>query len=223
MKSITCQKVLWKGLKHEKLWREKCQKFEGFQIPIMERKGHMHIPLSLLGLGILLASLVGSHSFSHPPTTTSTSTSTSPTFLISSKTLDIPNRKRYGIRSRVLSPSLSPSVLLATGGPLSVRIKGCGSAAPSTSISNAQLETVVETSDEWIQTRTGIASRRLLSSQTDGEGVGECMSSLAVEAGNKALEMWGGDREEIGMVVVCTSSPDDLFGDATTVAAEVSD
>jgi len=49
------------------------------------------------------------------------------------------------------------------------------------------------------------------------------MSSLAVEAGNKALEMWGGDREEIGMVVVCTSSPDDLFGDATTVAAEVSD
>merc|ERR1719424_2217687 len=69
-------------------------------------------------------------------------------------------------------------------GALRARIIGIGAAAPPTKITNAQLEAVVDTSDEWIAQRTGIRSRHLLQ---PGEGLTE----LASKAMEKALENAG--------------------------------
>ncbi|KAM0825720.1 hypothetical protein ACQ4PT_069366 [Festuca glaucescens] len=62
------------------------------------------------------------------------------------------------------------------------KLIGCGSAVPSLTISNDDLSKVVETSDEWIATRTGIRSRRVLSGD-------ETLGGLAVLAAQRALEM----------------------------------
>lgn len=91
---------------------------------------------------------------------------------------------------------------------------GVGSAAPDTVVTNVDLEQVVETSDEWIRTRTGIAQRRLLQQ-------GESLRALQVKAAKQALEMAGVDAEDINVVICATSSPDDMFGDAPSVAAEL--
>jgi len=73
---------------------------------------------------------------------------------------------------------------------------------------------VVETSDDWISQRTGIRQRHLLA---PGEG----LSTLAARAAQKALESSGVDAASVELVVLATSSPDDLFGDAAHVAREV--
>ena len=118
---------------------------------------------------------------------------------------------------------------MAVSGPLQCRPIGIGSAAPITRITNTDLEQVVETSDEWIQTRTGIGSRHVLvdaSHQSDsGDDASttptttETLRDLSVRAAKAALEMANIDATQIDLVIVCTSSPDDLFGDAPSVAA----
>lgn len=123
-------------------------------------------------------------------------------------------------------PSSSSSLCMATSGPLSCRAVGIGSAAPQTVVSNVDLEAVVETSDEWIRTRTGIGSRHLLtypSSSESGEGEetkseNESLVELGATAAKNALDMSGMAAEDIDLVICATSSPDDLFGDATTIA-----
>lgn len=102
---------------------------------------------------------------------------------------------------------------------------GIGSAVPKTRVTNSDLEQVVETNDEWIQTRTGIGSRHLL---TDGstsdteEGEREVhLRQLAVRASRAALDMAGIAATDLDMVICCTSTPDDLFGDAPSIAAEL--
>ena len=94
------------------------------------------------------------------------------------------------------------------------QLVGCGSAAPPTVVTNAQLEKVVDTSDEWITKRTGIRARRLLQ---PGEGLTE----LASTAASRALEYADVAAEDVELVIVATSSPDDLFGDAAAVASAV--
>lgn len=65
--------------------------------------------------------------------------------------------------SFLLPPPQSPlTALHASGGPLTVRPVGIGSSSPVTTITNFDLETVHDTSDEWIRTRTGIESRNVL-------------------------------------------------------------
>jgi len=81
-------------------------------------------------------------------------------------------------------------------------------------VSNAQLEQVVDTTDEWISKRTGIRSRHLLS--PDGT-----LTELASSAASRALESAGVDASEVDLVILATSSPDDLFGDAAAVARGV--
>lgn len=81
---------------------------------------------------------------------------------------------------------------------------------PSTVLTNLDLERVVETSDEWIQRRTGIKERRVLAQ-------GELLADHAVQASLKALEMGGIKAEELDMVIMATSSPDDIFGSACQV------
>lgn len=99
-------------------------------------------------------------------------------------------------------------------GSLQVKLVGVGSAAPDTRVSNGLLEEFVDTSDEWIAKRTGIRSRHLLA---PGEG----LSGLASSAAQRALEMAGVDAAEVDLVILATSSPDDLFGDAAGVARAV--
>jgi 3-oxoacyl-[acyl-carrier-protein] synthase III len=70
----------------------------------------------------------------------------------------------------------------------------------------------VETEDEWIRSRTGISQRRVLLDQ-------ESIRALAIEAATSALTMAGVKAEELDLVIVATSSADDLFGDAPSIAA----
>jgi len=80
-------------------------------------------------------------------------------------------------------------------------IIGTGSAIPKRIIHNKDLEQMVDTSDEWIRTRTGIVSRYVV-------GEGETNSTLATEASKKALEMAGVAPEEIDLIIVATLTPD---------------
>lgn len=65
-----------------------------------------------------------------------------------------------------------------------VRLVGCGSSVPQSFLTNKDLESLVETNDEWIATRTGIRKRHILAE-------GESLSSHAALASQRALEMAG--------------------------------
>ncbi len=73
---------------------------------------------------------------------------------------------------------------------------------------------IVDTNDEWISTRTGICSRKL--AQPD-----ETLSSLASKAATQALEMANVRAEDIDLIILATSTPDDLFGSACEVQAQI--
>lgn len=94
------------------------------------------------------------------------------------------------------------------------RILGVGSAVPQRVISNEVLAGIMDTSDEWIATRTGIRNRRVLSGD-------ESMTSLSVEACRRALSMAGVEPGEVDLIIMCTSSPDDIFGGACLVQREL--
>lgn len=80
-------------------------------------------------------------------------------------------------------------------------IIGTGSALPSCVVTNHDLEARVDTSDEWIRTRTGIVQRRIAA---DGEN----NSDLATRAALKAIEMADIKPEEIDLIIVATLTPD---------------
>lgn len=125
------------------------------------------------------------------------------------------------------------SSLCASGGKLSARPIGIGSASPRTLITNLDLESVHDTTDEWIRTRTGIQSRRVLVHEgTRGAHpagpadeaappVPETLRALGIEAARRALSMSGTSPLAIDLVICATSSPDDLFGDAPSIAHAV--
>lgn len=83
---------------------------------------------------------------------------------------------------------------------MTTRILGTGSAVPKTNVTNDELSRVMDTSDEWIATRTGIHTRYMAKEET---GV-----SMAVEAARNAMEQAGTDPEEIELILVATCSPD---------------
>ncbi|MEO0948110.1 MAG: beta-ketoacyl-ACP synthase 3, partial [Cyanobacteria bacterium J06641_5] len=87
---------------------------------------------------------------------------------------------------------------------------GAGSAVPATVVDNDALGQVVETSDEWIRTRTGIRERRLATGPN-------ALTELAATAARKALAMAALDAAELDLIVLATSSPDDLFGSAASI------
>jgi 3-oxoacyl-[acyl-carrier-protein] synthase-3 len=86
------------------------------------------------------------------------------------------------------------------------RIIGTGSATPRKILTNKELETIVDTSDEWITRRTGIKERRISSG-----GQGESTSGLATKASLRALEMAGVSPETLDMIVIGTVTPDRQF------------
>lgn len=93
-----------------------------------------------------------------------------------------------------------------------VAVTGCGSAAPSVSLDNEGLSRMVETSDEWIATRTGIRQRRL--ARPD-----EFLRTFAATACRNALEMAGLAASDVELILLATSTPDDLFGTAAQIQA----
>lgn len=112
-----------------------------------------------------------------------------------------------------------PTRLYAKSGPLSCRPIGVGSAVPRCRIDNADLERVVATSDEWIRSRTGIGARRVLARNNDDGNGAETLRDLSVAAGRAALAMAGLTGSDLDLLICCTSTPDDLFGDAPSIAA----
>ena len=116
-----------------------------------------------------------------------------------------------GVVNHKLATATSTTQLAVTSGALGCRPIGIGSAAPKTVITNVDLENVVDTSDEWIQQRTGIAKRHLLLEK-------ESLRDLGIEAASNALEMAGLTAGDIDLVICATSSPDDMFGDAPSIA-----
>jgi len=95
-----------------------------------------------------------------------------------------------------------------------VLFRGSGSATPSRSISNAELGQRVETSDEWIRSRTGIAARRVINSD-------ESLAELSGLAAERALEMAGWSADSLDLILLATSTPDDLFGSAPRLQARL--
>lgn len=101
----------------------------------------------------------------------------------------------------------------AAANPLpGLALVGCGSAMPALSISNEQLSLRVDTSDAWIRSRTGIAARRLC-------GADEPLTVLATRAAEQALAHAGWQPAEVDLILLATSSPDDLFGTAPRIQA----
>ena len=87
------------------------------------------------------------------------------------------------------------------------KIIGTGSYLPEQVRTNADLEKIVETSDEWIVTRTGIRERRIA-------GPNETVDSMGYQAALRAIEMAGIDKQQIGMIVVATTSATHAFPSA---------
>jgi len=84
------------------------------------------------------------------------------------------------------------------------RITGTGGYLPEKVLHNQDLESLVETSDEWITQRTGIKKRHIA-------GRGETTCDLAAVASRRALEAAGRDAEEIDLIVFATTTPDKVF------------
>ncbi|WP_266168132.1 beta-ketoacyl-ACP synthase III [Dyella subtropica] len=88
--------------------------------------------------------------------------------------------------------------------PIYARITGTGSALPERVLTNADLEQFVDTSDEWIQTRTGIRQRHVA---VEGQTTGD----LAFLAAQRALEAAGVKASELDLIVLGTTTPDIIF------------
>ncbi|CAA9573427.1 MAG: 3-oxoacyl-[acyl-carrier-protein] synthase, KASIII [uncultured Truepera sp.] len=85
-----------------------------------------------------------------------------------------------------------------------ITLAGTGSFVPEGKLTNADLEAMVDTSDEWIMTRTGISERRIASPE-------QATSDLAYEAATAALADAGLAADALGLIVVGTSTPDHIF------------
>lgn len=84
---------------------------------------------------------------------------------------------------------------------MGIKIIGIGSYVPEKELTNFDLEKIVDTSDEWIKTRTGIQERRIALDT-------ECTSDMAEMAAKKALEMAGISADQLDLIVLATVTPD---------------
>jgi 3-oxoacyl-[acyl-carrier-protein] synthase-3 len=84
------------------------------------------------------------------------------------------------------------------------RIAGTGSYLPEKVVTNKDLEKSIDTSDEWIQERTGICRRHIAAE-------GESCSDMALAAAHKAIEMAGIEVSDIDLIVIGTTTPDKVF------------
>jgi 3-oxoacyl-[acyl-carrier-protein] synthase-3 len=85
-----------------------------------------------------------------------------------------------------------------------VHIVGTGSYVPERVLTNADLEKMVDTTDEWIITRTGIKERRMAAPE-------QCTSDMAVEAARRAMNQAGVGAKDIDLIICATCTPDMVF------------
>lgn len=90
------------------------------------------------------------------------------------------------------------------------RIAGTGSYLPSRILTNADLEHMVDTTDEWIFTRTGIRERHIAAE-------GEFTSDLALQAAKNAIASAGLTPNDIDLIIVATTTPDKVFPSVATM------
>lgn len=95
---------------------------------------------------------------------------------------------------------------------IGIAITGSGSAVPAASLDNHGMSRMVETSDEWISSRTGIHQRRIAAPP-------EMLRTIATQAAQNALEMANLTPIDVDLIILATSTPDDLFGTASQVQA----
>ena len=94
-------------------------------------------------------------------------------------------------------------------------VQGCGSYLPERVVTNEELSKTVDTTDEWIQQRTGIRQRHLAAE-------GEFTSHLAIKASQRALDHAGLKASDLDLIVLATATPDQTFpATATKVQAEL--
>ncbi|MEM6398171.1 MAG: beta-ketoacyl-ACP synthase III [Bacteroidota bacterium] len=92
-------------------------------------------------------------------------------------------------------------------------ITGVQGYVPDYVLTNAELETMVDTNDEWITTRTGIKERRILKGENQGASV------MGVEAVRGLLEKTGTDKNEVDLLICATVTPDMHFPDTANIIA----
>ncbi len=97
---------------------------------------------------------------------------------------------------------------------MNVRITGTGSALPGKILTNAELEQLIDTTDEWITTRTGIKERRIAAD-------GEYTSTFAAEAARRALAMAGIQPEELDLIILGTVTPDFPFPSTACIVQDL--
>ncbi|UWU49061.1 beta-ketoacyl-ACP synthase III [Limnospira platensis] len=95
-----------------------------------------------------------------------------------------------------------------------IAITGSGAATPSVLLDNHQLSQLVETSDEWISSRTGIRQRGLATTEVR-------LSQMAASACQNAIAMAGVQPTDIDLIILATSTADDLFGSASQIQAQI--
>lgn len=99
-----------------------------------------------------------------------------------------------------------------TNGPR-ISITGLGCHVPERVLTNADLQTMVDTSDEWILERTGIRERRIAADD-------EALTDIALPACRRALEMAGGDPASVDLLIVATVTPDMAFPSCGALLAD---
>ncbi|PZO22072.1 MAG: 3-oxoacyl-ACP synthase [Leptolyngbya foveolarum] len=102
----------------------------------------------------------------------------------------------------------------AFGQRFGVAFVGSGSAKLETVLTNEQLAKVVDTSDEWIATRTGIRQRHIANP-------GDSIRSLGGEAAANAIAQANLTPTDVDLIILATSTPDDLFGSACQIQHEI--
>jgi len=97
---------------------------------------------------------------------------------------------------------------------IGVSFKGSGSYVPDQILTNQKISQKVDTSNEWIQSRTGISERRISSIEDN-------VTEMGYKAALTAIEMANWDIETIDLIVLATSTPNDLFGSAPSIQAKL--
>jgi len=97
---------------------------------------------------------------------------------------------------------------------IGVSFKGSGSYVPDQILTNQKISQKVDTSDDWIKSRTGISERRI-------SGLGDDVTDMGYKAALTAIEMANWDIKTIDLIVLATSTPNDLFGSAPTIQAKL--
>src|SRR5271165_147335 len=90
------------------------------------------------------------------------------------------------------------------------RIAGTGSYLPEKILTNADLERLVDTSDEWIRSRTGIERRHVAAPE-------ETTSDMALHAARRALQAAGASAQDVDLILVGTTTPDLVFPNVGTL------